>query len=252
MIIFFLLIQKITMFKPELKEMEFTLYPTQGEYFKFYINEILYLTGSLSSLTCNMNSQVPYVDLINSLQETYKADGKNFKSISSNNTHFAGLTYTNEVIVYEWKNQILQQAGQLLQIDSSINCFSINLFLDSQILVDCYNYEQFSLINVIEEQSNFVYQSQSYMPNSTEIQSIVNGTKTFIIYIQYLQDYSIISLFSDQFSNLSSFNSTFIDYDIPNRINPSIYAINQQEIFQFSISTDYHFSKRLITLFLSV
>ncbi|CAD8177007.1 unnamed protein product [Paramecium pentaurelia] len=244
MIIFFLIIQKITMFKPEIKENDITLYPTQGEYFKFYINEILYLTSSLpelSSLTCNLNSQVPYVDLINTLQETYLTEGENFKSISSNITHFAALTYNNQVIIYEWINEILKQVGQTLNIDSSINCFSINLFLDSSILVDCYNNEQFSLMNIINAQSIIVYQAESYMPNSTEIQSIVNGTKNFIIYTQYFQNYSIISLFSEQFDNLSSFNSTFIDFDISNRINPYIYAINQQEIFQFYISEDYKF-----------
>ncbi|CAD8182503.1 unnamed protein product [Paramecium octaurelia] len=218
-------------------EQEISLYPTEGEFYKYYIDS----AQADYQLICKIDPQVPNVQVMNQCEEIYKTQGNKFKSMSSNNTHFITLSYENEVTLYEWNNQIIEQVGESVTIDSSLNCFNINLSGDFAILVDCYQNDEFLLIQLLDNQSIPAYQVQSSIPTSTKIQAIVNGTNVFLVYAQYFQEYSILSLFSSQFQNQSSLQNKFIDFDIPITISPNIYAITSQEIFQISISPQSQF-----------
>ncbi|CAK92236.1 unnamed protein product (macronuclear) [Paramecium tetraurelia] len=219
------------------KQQEISLYPTEGEFYKYYIDQNILDY----ELICKIDPQIPNVQIMNQCEEISQTQGNKFKSMSSNNTHFITLSYENEVTLYEWKNQMIEQIGESVTINSSFNCFSINLYGDFSILADCYQNNEFLLIQFKDEQSIIAYQSQSSMPTSTKMQSIINGTSAFLVYAQYFEEYSILSLFSSSFLNQSSLNNQFIDFDITNTISPNIYAITSQEIFQISISPQSQF-----------
>ncbi|CAD8214849.1 unnamed protein product [Paramecium pentaurelia] len=240
MIIILLLIKVICIFPNTqfYKDQQISLYPTVGEFYEYYLESLL----QQSQLICKMHPQIPNVQLINQCEEIYQIQGQQFISMSSNNTHFSTLSNNNEIIIYEWKNQMIQQVGVSVLIDPLYNCFNIDLFLNQTILVDCYYNNELLLIQIIDSQSIIAYQIQSNLPTSTKIQSIVNGTNIFIVYAQYFKKYSILTLFSSSFQNLSSLNNQFIDFDIPITISPNIYAITFQNILQLSISQDYQFN----------
>ncbi|CAD8199112.1 unnamed protein product [Paramecium octaurelia] len=67
------------------------------------------------------------VDIIHQFQEMNSIRGNQYKSLSSNNSHFGTLSMENEVIIYKWDDQTLQQIGSSVYIDSSYNCFNIHL-----------------------------------------------------------------------------------------------------------------------------
>ncbi|CAD8182529.1 unnamed protein product [Paramecium octaurelia] len=222
-------------------DQEISLYPTEGELYYYYFQHWVIQ----DELMCKIEPQIPNVQVMNQCEEIFQTQGNEFISMSSNNTHFITLSYENEVIMYEWKNQIIEQVGESVTIDSSLNCFNINLSLNFSILVDCYQNNEFLLIQLLDNKSIPAYQVQSSMPASTKIQSIVNGTNAFIVYAQYFEDYSILSLFSSSFQNQSTLNNQFIDFDIPITISPNIYAITSQDIFQISISPQSQFQIKI-------
>ncbi|CAD8087759.1 unnamed protein product [Paramecium primaurelia] len=216
---------------------QFSLFPTEGEIFQFDLSEIF----NDLILTCKIHPQVPYVELINKHQEIYRTKGKQFLSLASNNTHFFALSQENEVFIYEWKNQIIYQVEKPIPIDPSFKCLNINLFLGFEILLDCYKNNQLFFLKIIAAQPKIANQSQSFLPISAKIKSIVNDSKTFLIYAQYFQNYSILTLISDNLKNLSCYSNQFNDFDTPNQINPYIYVITSKEILQFFISSDFEF-----------
>ncbi|CAD8117473.1 unnamed protein product [Paramecium primaurelia] len=220
-------------------DQEYSLYPTVGEIYEYYLEKFI----SETQLMCKTQPQVPNVQVINQCEEIYSTQGNQFISISSNNTHFGTLTNNNEVIIYEWKNSMIQQIGSSIKINSSFNCFNIDLSSYFSILVDCYYNNEFILIQFIDGQLIDVYHIQSSVPTQTKIQSIINETNPFIVYAQYFQNYSILTLFSSNFCNQSSLNYQFVDFDITITINPHIYAITSQEIFQLSISPNSQFNQ---------
>ncbi|CAD8070488.1 unnamed protein product [Paramecium sonneborni] len=216
---------------------EITLYPTEGEILQYNLYNLL-----SNYENCELNPPNSFAYIIDLTSKISEIQGQQFKSLSSNNTHFAALSYENEVVIYKWKDQIMQQVGQSVSIDSKYNCFNINLFMDFWILFDCYMDNQLYLMKFIDGKSIIVNQSKSLMPISTKLQSIINETNPFIVYAQYYQHYSIISLLSAQFQNLSYLNNQFIDFDAPiNTISPNIYISAQQQILQYSISIDSTF-----------
>ncbi|CAD8204851.1 unnamed protein product [Paramecium pentaurelia] len=220
-------------------DQEYSLYPTVGEIYEYYLEKFI----SETQLMCKTQTQVPNVQVINQCEEIYSTQGNQFISISSNNTHFGTLTNNNEVIIYEWKNSMIQQIGSSIKINSSFNCFNIDLSSYFSILVDCFYNNEFILIQFIDGQLIDVYHIQSSVPTQTKIQSIINETNPFIVYAQYFQNYSILTLFSSNFCNQSSLNYQFVDFDITIKINPHIYAITSQEIFQLSISPNSQFNQ---------
>ncbi|CAD8181341.1 unnamed protein product [Paramecium octaurelia] len=132
----------------------FYLYPTEGEFYQNYLSDSM----SNYEITCKMHPQVPNVQLKN---QVFRTKGNKFISLSSNNTHFGTLSNNNEVVIYQWKNQIIQQVGQSVHIESSFNCFNINLSKDFSILIDCYYNDEFILIQLIDSQSIIAYSIQS-------------------------------------------------------------------------------------------
>ncbi|CAD8180205.1 unnamed protein product [Paramecium pentaurelia] len=106
----------------------------------------------------------------------------------------------------------------------------------------------YSFFQIIDTQPKIVNQSQSFLPISAKINTIVNGSNTFLIYAQYFQNYSILTLILDNFNNLSWYSNQFNDFDTPNQINPYIYVITQKENLQFFISSDFEVQLQLSTL----
>ncbi|CAD8192570.1 unnamed protein product [Paramecium octaurelia] len=216
------------------KEQAISLYPTEGEFFEYYIDT----TVLDQQLICKIDPYVPNVQIMNLCEEIYQIQGNQFISMSSNNTHFGTLSFQNEVYIYQWKDQLFEQVGESVKIDASFSCFNINLSYDFKILIDCYQNNQLLFIQIMEAQSIIAYSIQSSSPSSTKIQSIINGTNAFIVYAQYFENYSILSLFSSQFVNESSLTNQFVDFDIPLTISPNIYIITNQVLFQLTISSD--------------
>ncbi|CAD8168770.1 unnamed protein product [Paramecium pentaurelia] len=219
------------------KNQEISLFPTEGEIYRYYLENFM----SSEYLMCKIDTKVPYVQLLNIYEEIYQIQGDQFISMSQNETHFCTLSNENVIIIYEWNNQMIQQVGSPVIIDSSFNCFNINLFENFSILVDCYQNNEFFFIQLMNEQPKIAYSIPSSIPTQTKMQSIINETNAFIVYAQYFEDYSILTLFSSSFLNQSSLNQQFVDFDIPNKISPNIYLITIQEIFMLSISSDSHF-----------
>ncbi|CAD8214106.1 unnamed protein product [Paramecium octaurelia] len=214
---------------------EISLYPTEGEFYEYKLD---------GSLICKINPQVPFIKVVNVFEEIYHTQGNQFRSISSNNTHFVGLSNENEIIMYEWKNQIMNQIGESVTINSIFKCFNINLSQRFSILIDCYQNNEFILIQLKDTQSTIAYSMQSSIPTSTKMYSIINGTNHFIVYGQFFENYSMLSLISSSFINQSNINNQFVDFDIPITISPNIYAITSSELLQISISSDSQFYKK--------
>ncbi|CAD8199142.1 unnamed protein product [Paramecium octaurelia] len=260
-------------------ENEISLYPTVGEYYEYDLYQIMYQNayieyekGEQYYEQQNMNKRVYVnyeqrwiqnprignVDVINQFQEMNSIIGNQYKSLSSNNTHFGTLSMENEVIIYKWDDQTLQQIGSSVYIDSSYNCFNIHLFAFFDILVDCYQDDQFNLLIVYDQQYHSKYSWQSSLPIKTKFLSMVSDNNTYIIYAQYYYNYSMLSLFSHQYANLTQWNNNFVDFDIPIRINPYIYILTQQQILQCTISSNqafqlqYNFTSPNISNFISI
>ncbi|CAD8082048.1 unnamed protein product [Paramecium primaurelia] len=243
-------------------ENEISLYPTIGEYYEYNIYELVYedayvlyqqeeqnhdlkqinnIIDNNYQLKWISHPNIENIQIKNQFQEIDLIFGDQFKSLSSNNTHFAGLTFENEIKIYNWENQVMRQIGQSLNIDNQFNCFNIDISSNNRILFDCYQNEQLYLMNLSDSQYNIVYSNNSSMPIKTKLQSIVNGTNIYIIYAQYYQNNSILSLFSNKYENLTCWNNNFLDFNIPIKIDPYIYVLTQQQILQFSISSNYTF-----------
>ncbi|CAD8214933.1 unnamed protein product [Paramecium octaurelia] len=237
MMIIFLVILIINICAYKISEQVFSLYPTEGEFYQNYLSDFI----KSEQLSCKMYPKVPNVKVINQCEEILRTKGYQFKSMSSNTTHFSTLSKENEVCIYEWRNSIIQLVWKSVEINQSFNCFNINLSKDFQVLVDCYYDDKFFLIQFIDGQSTISYSQQSSVPASTKIQSILNDTNAFLVYAQYFENYSILSLISSQFFNLSSLNNQFVDFDITITISPNIYVISSLEIFQLSISPEFQF-----------
>ncbi|CAD8129460.1 unnamed protein product [Paramecium sonneborni] len=228
----FLLIYVINISAQTISQLQFSLYPTEEELYQNYLEGFL----PSSQLMCKIDHQVPNVQIINQSEEISITKGDQFISMSSNNTHFFTLSNKNTGRMYEWKNQNIQQVGSNVTINSSFNCFNINLSQYFSILIDCYSNNEFLLIQLIDKQQQIAYQKQSSIPTSTKIQTIY--MPNILRNIQYFR-------YSQLFQNLGSLNQyQFADFDIPITISPNIYAITNQEIFQLSISSDSTFNNK--------
>ncbi|CAD8119129.1 unnamed protein product [Paramecium sonneborni] len=235
-----LLTSVINIYAQNISVLEYSLYPTEGEFYQYDLFYVL----SYTQLICKMDHQVPNVQLINSCEEIFRTKGDQFISVSSNNTHFCTLSNQNIVTLYEWKNQKIQQFGSTVTINTLFKCFNIILSQHFSILVDCYLNDELFLIQLQDEQQQIVFSMQSSLPTSTKIQSIMMGTNAFLVYAQYFENYSILSLFTQQFLNSSSLQDQFIDFDIPLTISPNIYVITGEMIFQLTITQDQKFYQK--------
>ncbi|CAD8130376.1 unnamed protein product [Paramecium sonneborni] len=184
-------------------EKEISLYPTEGEYYEYNLYElayqnayVLYEKGQQNYDLQDINQiifknyqlrwithpNIENIQIMHQFQEIYNISGNQFKSLSSNNTHYVALSLNNEITIYEWKNKVIEQIGSTLKINPSYNCFSIHLSIQFNILLDCYQNNYFYLVNINDFEYNIVYSSSSSEPIRTKLQSIINGNNTYIIY----------------------------------------------------------------------
>ncbi|CAD8182543.1 unnamed protein product [Paramecium octaurelia] len=119
--ILLLLIHVLTAYTIDLQEPEHYIYPTEGELYQNYFYTVLHF----DELMCKIEPQIPNVQVMNQCEEIFQTQVNEFKSMSSNNAHFINLSYENEVIMYEWKNQIIEQVGESVKIDSSLNFLNL-------------------------------------------------------------------------------------------------------------------------------
>ncbi|CAD8114073.1 unnamed protein product [Paramecium sonneborni] len=219
------------------QQKELSLYPTVGEYLecslsKFFMGE---------NLIYNYEPVIPNVQVVNAITKQTQIEGHDFKSLSSNQTHFATITQENNVILYKWQNFSIHQNEQIFTIKESYHCNNIILFTDIDILLDCYAEQNFYLFKLINNNLIVVYTIEAKEPIKTKMYQIFDQSKTFLIYAQYYYNQSILTLFSSQFQNLTSLQSQFIQISIPLRENPNIYILFQQSISQLSITQNYTF-----------
>ncbi|CAD8125440.1 unnamed protein product [Paramecium sonneborni] len=213
------------------------IYPTNGEYFEYPISDLF----EGNNLIYNYYPIIPNIQLKNAFTKISQIDGYEFQSISSNQTHFATITKENYVILYEWNNFNIQQYGQRLSIKKEYQCYNIIMIADINILLDCYAEDHFYLLNLMNTSFNIVYSIQTKKPISSKMQAIYNESELFLIYAQYYQNLSVLTLFSSQYDNLTSYQNEFIQIDIPQRENPYIYILFGQSISQFIITQNYTF-----------
>ncbi|CAD8203702.1 unnamed protein product [Paramecium pentaurelia] len=217
-----------------------TLYPTNGEYLEYPMNQLLNIESDNdyfenSNFIYHYEPSVPNVQITNAFNEIEHIEGQEFISVSSNQTHFVTITQENHVILYEWKNLNFQQYGQVVEIEKKYKCYNIILFADIDVLIDCYAEEHFYLLQLMNTNFQIVYSISAKKPIKSQMQGIYNESKTFLIYAQYYQNLSIITLFSSQFKNLTFYQDQFIQIAIPLRKNPFIYILYKQQISQFII-----------------
>ncbi|CAD8114825.1 unnamed protein product [Paramecium sonneborni] len=185
---------------------------------------------------------IPIIEITNTLNPISSIDGYEFTSISSNCTHFATLTTKNQLIIYEWKNFQMLEYGYIFNINTDFNCYNINLYTEYNILLDCYAYNHFYLVAFMNSTFNIVYSIRANEPNSSKIYRIYNDQKLFIIYAQYYQNYSILTLFTSQYENLTTTkmnlqNLVFL------RENPYIYILLRRILLQFYITQNNTFNE---------
>ncbi|CAD8081015.1 unnamed protein product [Paramecium primaurelia] len=118
-------------------------------------------------------------------------------SLASNNTHFFTLSQENEVFIYEWKNQIIHQINNLFLLILHLNTQIQIYFQVLKFYLIVTRIANYSFLQIIDTQPKIVNQSQSFLPISAKINTIVNGSNTFLIYAQYFQNYSILTLILD-------------------------------------------------------
>ncbi|CAD8193550.1 unnamed protein product [Paramecium octaurelia] len=234
MIFFILILQVQSCFKTY---EEINLYPTNGEYLEYPMNNLF----QGDNYSYYYEPKIPNIEIVNAFNEILNIQGYEFISISFNETHFATITKDSHVILYEWKNFNIQQYGQVAKIDKIYQCYNIIFFGGIDILLDCYTEYNLYLLQLMNTSFNIVYSIQTNKPISSKMQGILNESKTLLIYAQYYQNLSIITLFSSQYQNLTSYEDQFIQFGIPQRENPSIYLLYRQSISQFIIIQNYTF-----------
>ncbi|CAD8117539.1 unnamed protein product [Paramecium primaurelia] len=225
---------------------DMTLYPTNGEYLEYPMNQLLneklfFNHYENIQLIYHYEPSVPNVQITNAFNEIIQIEGHEFISVSSNQTHFATITKDYYIILYQWKNLNIQQQGQGVKIEKIYKCYNIVFFADIDILLDCYTEGHFHLLQLMNTSFEIVYSIQANKPIKSQMQGIYNESKPFLIYAQYYQNISIITLFSSQFKNLTFYQDQFIQIAIPLRENPFIYILEQSIIKLFIISQNNTF-----------
>ncbi|CAD8129550.1 unnamed protein product [Paramecium sonneborni] len=184
-----------------------------------------------------MSSKVPNVQLINQCNEISSIKGNlEFKSMSSNNTHFGTLTNDNEVI-FEWKNEMNQQIGLSVSFDSALNCYNILLPQDFSIIIDCYYNNEFLLIQLSDELSKIAYSIESIQPTQTKIKSIIKGTNAFIYMPNMIRIIQYFHYFH-QLLQLKQFKQLICRFRCHYCNKPQYLCDNIYQMFQLSISPD--------------
>ncbi|CAD8213431.1 unnamed protein product [Paramecium octaurelia] len=217
------------------------LYPTIGEYMEYPMSNLF----EGENLLYHYNPIIPNVSIANAFTEITQIEGCEFISISSNLTHFAAITNLNQLILYEWQNLNIQQYGQIVNVEKKYQCYNVILLADIDILLDCYTEDNFYLLKLKNISFDIVYSFKAKKPNSSEIKGIFNEPNAFLIYAQYYKDFSILTLFSSQFNNLTSYQNQFIQFGIPQRTNPYIYLLFREFISQFIITQNQTFEETL-------
>ncbi|CAD8130448.1 unnamed protein product [Paramecium sonneborni] len=223
----------------QLDHQDIHIYPTNGEYLEYPMRYFFFGKDFIY----HYDPIIPIMEITNALNPISQIDGYEFTSISSNYTHFATLTTKNQLIIYEWKFFQMLEYGYIFNINTDLNCYNINLFAEYNILLDCYAYNHFYLVAFINSTFIVVYSIRANEPNSSKMQSIYNDEKLFIIYAQYYENYSILTLFSSQYENLTTYQNQFIEFSIPERENPYIYILLRKILLQFYITQNNTFGE---------
>ncbi|CAD8057737.1 unnamed protein product [Paramecium sonneborni] len=217
---------------------QISIYPTEGERLLIYMNE--YYFGS--NILYSYQPQLPFVNVINAVEEISSISGQKYLSISCNISHFATITSHNDIIIYKYENQILQQDGQQIPISKAYKCLNILISVESGILLDCYKDNTFYFFQLTDSKLITVYQAISTQPNSSKIREIVISQKNYIVYGQLYSSNSTITLFSSQFQNLSIWQNDYIDFDSSLLGQLScIYVLTRNSILQLVINQTYQF-----------
>ncbi|CAK80829.1 unnamed protein product (macronuclear) [Paramecium tetraurelia] len=153
------------------------------------------------------------------------------------------LTHLSIQIRQHLYNQLLLRYFIFALYTHFYKCYNIILLADIDILLDCYTDEHFHLLKLINTSFDIVYSFEAKQPQSTDIKGIYNEPTSFLIYAQYYKNLSILTLFSSQFNNLTSYQNQFIQLGIPQRSNPYIYLLFKKFILQFIFTQNYAFQE---------
>ncbi|CAD8124538.1 unnamed protein product [Paramecium sonneborni] len=134
---------------------KYVLYFKGKQNYHFQDNKILQINNQLRWVT---NLNIENVQIMNQLSYINQTNRNyiylniilEFKSLSSNNTNFVSLSMNNSVLIYKWKNKQIMQIGLKLNINVSFNCYSVHLSMLFNILLDCYQNNQFYFMNIMQ------------------------------------------------------------------------------------------------------
>ncbi|CAD8155321.1 unnamed protein product [Paramecium pentaurelia] len=215
---------------------QISIYPTQGEIMQVPIEG--FLEGTFFSF--EYRPKQPFLKLIDVYKKTSFAKGDSYRSISSNGTHFALITNDQNIIVYRWENQQIEQVEPIYAI--SEQCFNtLFSYQINTIIVDCYYLNNLEIKELQYGNQKTLYQTQSQLPIKTKIKQIINGSNYFTVYAQFFENYSVLTLFSLRFVNITSWISDFIDFDVSQKGFNVIYVLSLNLIQQIKISDQYTF-----------
>ncbi|CAD8112496.1 unnamed protein product [Paramecium sonneborni] len=246
------------------KQQDFYIYPTQGEYidiqlavydkeqiwnenyikrFPTFIEQEIFLLHQ-SNMKYFYHPQVPFITINNAVEKISSLQGINFKSLSSNESHFLTISTDDQIQLYEWKNQLMSLIEPSINIEDLGLCYTATFsFEPNYYIVDCYENNQLNILQ-FGDQMNLIYQNPTVflmLPIKTNFKLYQIGDQNYIIYVQYFQNYSILTLFSKEFQNLTYWIDQFIDFDVANQGSKLIYVLTTQSLIQLQISQDIQF-----------
>ncbi|CAD8100390.1 unnamed protein product [Paramecium sonneborni] len=183
-----------------------------------------------------------FIKAINAFAEVTQIKGQVFSSLSSNLTHFLTITEKQQIIIYNWKNSIIQQIGNTIQLPGQYKCFnSIFLLNMNAYLLDCYTSKSFVLLKMIDNQFTEIYQVTSQIPITTTLQKYIVDSLNYTLYAQHFKTYSVLTLFSSEFKNQTCWEDKFVDFDVSFQGNNFIYVLTSSIVYQIIISQQQQF-----------
>ncbi|CAK56606.1 unnamed protein product (macronuclear) [Paramecium tetraurelia] len=231
---------------------EINIYPTQGENYILPM-DTLFSGRNLSYFCQNCPNNLI---LYNTFETIVSKDNYGFttKSIDSNKTHFAVLTYEQTLNIY---NNDLDLVSNL-QLTDGWTYFNAIYTINNEVLLNCYN--QNVLQFLFQKQNKFVsiQKLTSPTPMKTKMRSFITQKKEALLYAQFYAEYSTLTLFiweDDHYKNTSEWQHQILDFDISDKgfiyilvPNVGIYQAIIDKELKFSVPTMHLSPLQLLTI----
>ncbi|CAD8187810.1 unnamed protein product [Paramecium octaurelia] len=231
---------------------EINIYPTEGENYILPMDTLF--SGKNLSYFCQNcpNNLILY----NTFETIVSKDNYGFttKSISSNKTHFAALTYEQTLNIY---NNDLDLVS-LLKLTDGWTFFNAIFTINNEVLLNCYNQNVLQFLFQKQNKLIFIQKLTSPTPLKTKMRSFIAQKKEALLYAQFYAEYSTLTLFiweDSQYKNTSEWQHQITDFDISDKgfiyilvPNLGIYQAIIDKEFKFTVPTLHISPLQLLTI----